>query len=182
MGEVLGYSYIKSYFAYKSALQISKRKRKTLEKMQKDALSENHIKILLAGHPYNLHDERIGKVIINYLKKYNITLLYSDRIPKKLINQECQKLSTDIHWTHSKEVMASISYYKDQVDGIILLSSFPCGPDSLSNELIKRKVHNIPILSLIFENLNSEVGIITRLESFMDILQNIKEHDHEKNH
>ena len=71
--------------------------------------------------------------------------------------------------------MASVNYYKDKVDGIIIISSFPCGPDSLSNELISLKVKNIPVMTLIFEDLNSEVGVITRLESFIDILKNLKE-------
>ena len=78
-------------------------------------------------------------------------------------------------------MVASINYYKDKVDGIILISSFPCGPDSLSNELILHKIKNIPVITLIFEDLNSDVGIITRLESFIDILKNIKEKRHEKN-
>lgn len=116
----------------------------------------------------------IGKRVSKYLNDNNITILYSDCIDHTIIDQECKKLSTDIHWTHSKEVLASINYYKDKVDGIVILSSFPCGPDSLSNELVTRKIKNIPIITLIFEDLNSEVGIITRLESFIDILQNIK--------
>ena len=135
----------------------------------------NNIKILLAGHPYNLYDYLIGNTITKYLLKNNISVIYSDRINHKIIDEECRKLSTDIHWTHSKEVVASINYYRDKVDGIIIISSFPCGPDSLSNELITRKIKEIPIINLIFEDLNSEVGIITRLESFIDILTNIKE-------
>ena len=67
-------------------------------------------------------------------------------------------------------MLASIEYYKDKVDGIIMLSSFPCGPDSLSNDLVCRRVKNIPILTLLFEDLNSDVGLMTRLESFFDIL------------
>ena len=98
-----------------------------------------------------------------------------------MIDKESNKLSTDLNWTHSKELVAGINYYKDKVDGIILLSSFPCGPDSLSNELILHKVKNIPVITLIFEDLNSDVGIITRLESFIDILKNIKEKHNEKN-
>ena len=104
-----------------------------------------------------------------------IEILYSDRIPHNLIDSECNKLSTDIYWTYSKEVVASIEYYKDKVDGIILLSSFPCGPDSLSNDLVSRRVKNIPILTLLFEDLNSDVGLMTRLESFFDILMQKEE-------
>ena len=53
--------------------------------------------------------------------------------------------------------------------GIILLSCFPCGPDSLTNELVKRKV-NKPLLKLILEN-ESNTGLITRLEAFFDIVK-----------
>ncbi len=109
------------------------------------------------------------------MSENNITIIYSDKINHNIIDEECKKLSTDIHWSHNKEVVASINYYHQKVDGIIIISSFPCGPDSLSNELITRKIKNIPIINLIFEDLNSDVGIITRLESFIDILKNIKE-------
>ncbi len=174
LGEALGESYIRSYNAYKYASNRSLIKRKQEEKEQREALKTNKIKILLAGHPYNLYDELIGKTVINYLEKNNIQIIYSNRINHTIIDSECNKISTDIHWTHSKEVMASINYYQDKVDGIILVSAFPCGPDSLSNELIAHKIKDIPIITLIFEDLNSETGIITRLESFIDIIQNMR--------
>ena len=176
----MGYSYIKSYKAYKTAVKNALSIRLHLEKEQQNLLKRQSIKILLAGHPYNLYDALVGLPVNKFLKENNIDIFYSDRLPHKLIDKECDKISADIHWTHSKEVMASINYYQDKVDGIILLSSFPCGPDSLSNELVCHKIKNIPVISLIFEDLNSEVGVITRLESFIDILKNIKEEKHGK--
>lgn len=175
LGEKLGASYIKSYKAYKYAEKINLMKRRKQEQEQEEVLKSSNLKILLAGHPYNLYDELIGKSITKYLKENNISIIYSNKIDHLKIDNECEKLSSDIHWTHSKEVMASVNYYKDKVDGIIIISSFPCGPDSLSNELISLKVKNIPVMTLIFEDLNSEVGVITRLESFIDILKNLKE-------
>lgn len=180
MGKDMGIPYIKTYKAYKFAKEKSLEKRISLENYQKNKLETNNLKILLAGHPYNLYDELIGKPIIDYLEKQNIDIIYSDRIDHKLINSECNKISTDINWTHSKEVLASINYYKDKVDGIIILSSFPCGPDSLSNDLATRKVKNIPVLTLIFEDFNSDIGLLTRLESFFDILKQKKENIYEK--
>lgn len=181
MGRSLGISYIKSYKAYKFAKRKSLEIRFDKENKQKEIIRNNNMKILLAGHPYNIYDDLVGKQIINYLEKLNISIIYSDRIPHNLIDMESKKLSTDLYWTHSKEVMASINYYKEKVDGIILLSSFPCGPDSLSNDLICRKIKNIPILTLLFEDLNSDVGLMTRLESFFDILKQ-KENKYETNH
>lgn len=181
MGKSLGFSYKNSYLAYRKAEKISTLKRIKEEKTQENNLSNNNIKILLAGHPYNLYDDLIGKVVIKFLKENNITIIYSNKIDHTLTYSECKKISTDIHWTHNKEIMASVNYYKDKVDGIILISSFPCGPDSLSNELISRKIKDIPIISLVFEDLNSEAGVITRLESFIDIIKNLKEKIYEEN-
>lgn len=180
LGKELGFSYINSYIAYKFAKEKSLENRLRREEKQKHNLTTNNIKILVAAHPYNLYDDLVGKPIIDYLEEENITIIYSDRINHKIIDSECKKISTDIHWTHSKEVMASINYYKDKVDGIIVISAFPCGPDSLANELAIRKTKNIPVLKLIMEDLNSDIGILTRLESFIDILKQKKEENYEK--
>lgn len=180
LGKELGFSYINSYIAYKFAKKKSLENRLRREEKQKHNLTTNSIKILVAAHPYNLYDDLVGKPIIDYLEEENITIIYSDRINHKIIDSECKKISTDIHWTHSKEVMASINYYKDKVDGIIVISAFPCGPDSLANELAIRKTKNIPVLKLIMEDLNSDIGILTRLESFIDILKQKKEENYEK--
>ncbi len=181
LGKELGFSYINSYIAYKFAKEKSLENRIRREEKQKYNLTTNNTKILVAAHPYNLYDELVGKPIIDYLEDENITIIYSDRINHKIIDSECEKISTDIHWTHSKEVMASINYYKDKVDGIIIISAFPCGPDSLANHLAIREVKNIPVLKLIMEDLNSDIGILTRLESFIDILKQKKEENYEKN-
>ena len=69
--------------------------------------------------------------------------------------------------------MAAISHYEKQVDGIILITAFPCGPDSLSNEMIERNV-NIPLINLIIDDANSDAGLLTRIESFIDILEERK--------
>ena len=181
IGEQLGFSYIKSYKAYKYAEKIKRIKKKKQELLQQKEIEENKdkIKILLAGHPYNLYDSLIGKSVIDFLKENNITILYSDKINHELVDEECRKISTDIHWTHNKEIVASTKYYEDIVDGIILISSFPCGPDSLMNEQISHKIKKVPLITLIFEDLNNDAGIITRLESFIDILNNLKESSHE---
>lgn len=181
LGEKLGFSYIKTYKAYKYAEKIKKAKRQKQEEEQKLLLTSNKLKILLAGHPYNLYDSLISKTVINFLNKNDISILYSNRIEEKLITEEYQKIAPDIHWTHNKEIVASTKYYENYVDGVILISSFPCGPDSLMNEQITRKINKIPIITLLFEDLNNDAGMITRLESFIDILKNIKEEKNGQN-
>ena len=107
IGEQLGFSYIKSYKTYKYAEKIKRMKQKKQELLQQKEIEENkdNIKILLAGHPYNLYDSLIGKSVIDFLKGNNITILYSDKINHELVDEECRKISTDIHWTHNKEIV-----------------------------------------------------------------------------
>ena len=181
MGKTLGISYINSYIAYRYAKRKHIEKRITNELKQEIILKKPGLKILIAGHPYNLYDSYLSKDIEDYLKNQNINIIFSDRINHTIIDSECRKLSTDVHWTHSKEIIASINYYKDKVDGIIILSSFPCGPDSLTNELVKLKIKQIPILSIVMDGLNSNIGTMTRLESFIDIIFQKKEKSHERN-
>ena len=71
----------------------------------------------------------------------------------------------------NKELLASFMYYKDKINGTIIITAFPCGPDSLTNEMILRKKGKSKVLLLTFEDLSSDIAIITRLESFIDMIK-----------
>ena len=60
--------------------------------------------------------------------------------------------------------------FKDRVDGIVLLTGFPCGPDSIVNDVIKREITDLPILYLLLDGQDGMAGVETRIESFIDIL------------
>lgn len=182
MGLSLGFSYRKIVSAYHIAKEKEKMLKERETSKQKSIIaSSNKIKILLAGHPYNLHDEFIGKQIENVLEKNNIEIIYSDKYDTKYLEQEVKKISPKNYWTYNKEIIGAISHYQELVDGIILITSFPCGPDSLSNEMILRNV-KIPITNLIIDEANSDTGLLTRIESFIDILEERrKNHDEREN-
>ena len=171
IGKELGFSIIESLNAYKKAKVIENNYYKNEEKKAKNTLKSNKTKILLLGHPYILNDNLIGKNIINYLKKNNISIIYSYQIPRDLIEFNCNKISEKIHFTMNKKLIAAFNYFKDKVDGTIILTAFPCGPDSLANEMIIRKRGKHPTLLLTFEDLTNDTAIITRLESFLDMLK-----------
>lgn len=182
MGLSLGFSYRKIVSAYHIAKEKEKMlKEREISKQKSIIASSNKIKILLAGHPYNLHDEFIGKQIENVLEKNDIEIIYSDKYDTKYLEQEVKKISPKNYWTYNKEIIGAISHYQELVDGIILITSFPCGPDSLSNEMILRNV-KIPITNLIIDEANSDTGLLTRIESFIDILEERrKNHDEREN-
>jgi len=169
IGRALNINKIKVIKAYYKAQRYYKEKIESKMLKQDLMLMDRRKKILLASHPYNLYDDFIGKPIVKYLEEANIIPIFSDLYESN--SDEYQAISKDNYWTYSKEILNSIIHYKDIVDGIIIISSFPCGPDSLTNEMIIKKINNIPIITLIIDELNNNSGVITRLESFIDIIK-----------
>ncbi len=170
LGKKLGKNRLETKYAYEYAKVKSSKDIKRINNLMINKLNSSKTKILLVGHSYNTFDELIGKPIITYLEKHNCEILISSDFPSEKTNQLCSCISYTLYWKYNKENIGSIIYSKDRIDGIVLLSSFPCGPDSLVNELVLRRV-NKPILNLIIDDLDSFTGIETRLESFLDIVK-----------
>ena len=84
------------------------------------------------------------------------------------------------YWRHEEEIMQAIRYFltkgRDKIDGVIFLISFACGPDSLIAELIMRdmKVVGLPFLQIIMDEHSGEAGMMTRIESFTDMIKRKK--------
>ena len=139
-------------------------------------LSSSKLKILLVGHDYNVEDEMIGKPIVNYLLNNGCEVIKCYELPKETTRALSYQISKTLYWKNNRENIGAIPYCSDKVNGIILVGAFPCGPDSIANELVLRRV-NLPILNLVIDDLDSFSGIETRLESFLDI---IKQKNNEK--
>jgi len=156
--------------AYKYAIRKYKEKKSRDIIINTNKLKSNKTKILLVSHPYNTYDDFIGKEIIKYLEKENIEIIFSDKFDDKVTNQLSQKFSKELYFKYSKENIGAIVYSENKIDGIIFLSAFPCGPDSLVNELVMRKI-DIPYINLVLDDTSSFTGTETRLESFIDMLK-----------
>ena len=144
---------------------------KTLILKQDKVMRSNRLKVLIVSHPYIVYDKYLSSNIINYLKDEDIDILYSDRMNRKESIYYAEEESNTLYFLYSKENIGSAFYYKDLVDGIIFLSSFPCGVDSLVNELVIRKIDNVPCINIILDDSTSTGGLYTRLESFVDIIK-----------
>ncbi len=170
IGKRLGKSKKESEQAYIYAKTKSEKisKKKILNNLHK--LSSNKLKILIVSHPYNIYDEYVGKPIIQKLTKSDIEVIYADRFNTKVTNILSRELSSTLYWKYNKELIGAIKLVEKKIDGIIFVSSFPCGPDSLVNELVIRRI-NKPYLNLIIDDLDALAGIETRIESFIDIIE-----------
>lgn len=161
---------IKVLISYFKANKISKKSLLKDIKEQNKLIHNNNKKILVISHPYNTYDNYIGTPIINLIKKNKFDIIYSDKLERKIAKKYSKILSPTLYWTYSKESIGSILFYKKIIDGIIFITSFPCGPDSLVNELMLRKITNIPTINILIDELTTTTGLETRIESFIDIV------------
>jgi predicted nucleotide-binding protein (sugar kinase/HSP70/actin superfamily) len=126
--------------------------------------------ILIVSHPYTIYDSFLGGPIINFLRKEGVEVIYSDIADEDKIKNLSDNISSDLYWTYNKELLGGLELYKDRVDGIIFLVTFPCGPDALVVNLCQNKIKK-PMITIILDELQGEAGLKTRLESFVDILK-----------
>ncbi len=173
MGKQLGFTKKETQQAYLNAKASVQNKKQSLIQQNLKKLNSSKEKVLLVGHPYNVYDEYIGKPIISFLEKLNVEVIYSDLFYSSITGKMSKQLSSELYWKFNKESIGAIPVVKNQIDGIIFLSTFPCGPDSLVNELVMRKIE-LPYLNLILDDVDGMAGFETRLESFVDIIQERK--------
>jgi len=172
IGSMLGVGKEVSMEAYKNAFELSQKKKAEKIAKQEQLLGEGGLKVLVFSHAYNTYDAYIGKEIISYFEDNNIKVAYADLIDDKEAQQLAkQSYGKRIYWKISAQLIGGLIKYKSRIDGIVLISTFPCGPDSLFNELVIRVTKDKPVLSLVIDELDASAGIQTRLESFTDILE-----------
>lgn len=170
MGKELGFNKPEILEAYNKSKKEEYKQNKIKYILEKKKLTSNKMKILLVSHSYNLNDNLVGDIIKEILKDLNVEIIMGDVINVDGDKNLYKNISPRLYWTYNQELLNTILEFKQNVDGIILMSTFPCGPDSLVNEMCMRKI-NIPIINILIDELSSKEGMQTRIESFIDIIK-----------
>lgn len=171
LGGNLGKTKKESKKAYTYAKKQQENWLKTRNKKQTQLLDSKKIKVLLAGHPYVLHDAYMGGELATLLNKMGTDVLYTDYVDHSDALKKSYDFSKVMPWLINREMTGGIMMLRKKVDGIILVSAYPCGPDSLVNDMLIRKIRSIPVLNLTLDAQSGTAGVETRLESFIDIIR-----------
>lgn len=175
LGKALGQSRAKTVRAYHAARAADEKRRAQRAADQEALLRGSGTRILLAGHGYVLHDPFVGAPAQQILHRLGAATVCSDRLDRAACLKAGAALSPTVPWEVNREIFGAVELCRSRVDGIILMSAFPCGPDSMTNDMLLRRVKDVPILTIILDNQSGSAGLETRLESFVDILNFRKE-------
>lgn len=178
LGKSLGFSYKKTLRAYHNAKRIEQHKKLLKLKLQEDKLNTNKTKILLAAPSYILYDNLFN--IINYLKKANITVILSDIYDSKNKEKDLKSFIPNGIISYNRKLLASISHYKNKVDGIILITPNFCSNLSLTNNLCLLKVKNVPITNIKIDEYTREETLKPQLINFIYTIDNERKNKNAK--
>ncbi len=137
---------------------------------------ETSLTIGILGHGYSLYDEALCMDIINKLRGLGCKVVCPEYLERVAVERAAATMRKRVFWTLGRKMVGSALYMEQnpQIDGVIYLACFGCGPDSLVGEIIERKLKDKPFMLLTIDEHTGEGGIMTRLEAFCEMLQRRK--------
>ncbi len=138
-------------------------------------LTEGDVTVAVVGHPYLLGDHVVNKRLIHWLDICGARVLGSTMLCEKDLESEVSSLPP-LSWSYERELLAASSFFmqRDDVDGLIYLTSFGCGPDSLITEIVRRELKpagDQVLMEMVLDEHSAESGVRTRAEAFVDMLR-----------
>jgi len=137
-------------------------------------LNSPPLRIAVIGHPYVLYDEYISHRLISWLQNRGIKVFTPEMASQKALNAAARRLAGDPHWSFESDIIGAGEHYlEEKVDGVISVSVFGCGPDSMMIGFVQHRAKELGILflPLSLDEHSSEGGLLTRLEAFLDMVK-----------
>lgn len=136
------------------------------------------LSVVVMAHGYNLYDERLSMRLLDKLDKMGVKAFTALDITREQQLNSIKELGEIQYWANELDLTGTAAHYllNNSVDGIIALSAFGCGPDSLMVDEIQYHAgeRNMPMIHLTIDEHTGEAGFVTRLEAFVDMLSRKK--------
>ena len=102
----------------------------------------------MAGHPYVLHDAYMGRELERIFKNLGASVLFTDYVSREAAVKRSYHFSQNMPWLINRE-----DHRRDFAQPLksgrhCLVSAYPCGPDALVNDMLVRKIKDVPLLQL----------------------------------
>ncbi len=163
---------MRSGMDYKKAMNYALQGKVFIE--EKTDKKSSPINVALISHGYNMYDERATMKIFDKLENMDVKVFTSLMLTDEQMDEGIAAMGQKKYWANENEMIGTAGHYlKDNnIDGIISINAFGCGPDSLMVDRITRKAKEFgkPMLVLTIDEQTGEAGFITRLEAFVDML------------
>src|SRR5665647_2239860 len=138
-------------------------------------IGHNPYSLAVVGYPYAIYDHYINVGLISALAHDGVRVYTQDMLSNRQLKSQSFKLDKDMFWYFSNRVVQGALYYMDvkPVDGMIHITAFACGPDSIVDKFleIESKRRGLPYMAITIDEHTGEAGMQTRVEAFLDMLE-----------
>lgn len=129
----------------------------------------------LLGYVYNLYDDWLSMELLSKLRTLGVRVSTFEMLTDETIRQNLRHLDKSMFWTFSDKLLgAGYAFYCDRaIDGLIHLTAFGCGPDSMLGKVLELESESFskPFMTLRIDEHTGESHLLTRLEAFVDMLR-----------
>ncbi len=144
------------------------------------AQDPNRLRIALVGHSYLTHEPYANLNLLGRLhEKAEVELV--QHVKQEEADTHLLGLRKKLFWSHAKQIFGAGNKFviDPKIDGIIYLSCFGCGTDSMVQELLARfaRERHKPYMMITLDEHSGEAGLVTRLEAFLDMVERRKVHE-----
>jgi predicted nucleotide-binding protein (sugar kinase/HSP70/actin superfamily) len=133
---------------------------------------EGALRFLVIGHPYNLHDAYLSGPVFQKLSALGVCA--------EPVSFGLREVTPEpVKWDTCSLIYDQLTHLvPSEWDGVIHLSSFNCGCDSIVSTLYRDVLREkkIPCMTLVLDEHAGQAGVDTRLEAFVDSIKEQHEH------
>lgn len=130
-------------------------------------------RVALIGHAYNLCDRFVNMDLVRKLGGLGIGVITDEDVAEEDIARAAAKLFKTPFWYFARRYYGAAAHLcaSGAVDGLLYVSAFSCGVDSVVTELVAHAAGGVPIMVLKLDEHTGEAGLDTRVEAFADMLE-----------
>jgi len=132
------------------------------------------LNIALLGYVNNVYDNYVSMNTVNRLREMGVNVITFDMLSDDAVKKD-KKLIKEPFWIFARKIYNGSKYLIKQgnLDGIIHLTAFGCGPDSIIGRLMEGDCEdaNVPFLTLRVDEHTGDNHTQTRLEAYIDMLK-----------
>lgn len=171
----LGFPERRAKLAYEHGMaEALKQQEERIAAARLNTTAKDDLVIGLMGHAYLLEDDFLNLHLKKKIRETGAQIISCHDLPDDSIAPMTNRVNP-LSWYFENHILNAAKYFYDDssISGIIYLCSFGCGAASITHEIIELEIapgYGTHFLKIVLDEHTGETGIMTRIESFVDMV------------
>lgn len=142
------------------------------------ALGGEDVQIGVIGYVYNIYDPYVSMNILEKLKGLQAGVQTFEMVDEGVIGRKLNSLPKALFWTFTNKLWGAADHFlrRQEIDGLIHVTAFNCGPDSMLGRILELDADSQgkPFMTIRVDEHTGENHLETRIEAFVDMIRRKK--------